>query len=497
MYDLVVIGGGAGGTSVAKEAAKLGASVALIERSRLGGECALTACVPSKALLRAAALAADIRQAGRFGIHAEGPRVDFGAVMGRVRALVEGFASGKEERLEHRGIDVLHGDAAFEAYDTILLDGSKRVSGRRFVIATGSRTAWPSVPGLKDSGAIDNGTVWGLNELPESLAILGGGPSGLEFAQAFARLGSSVTVLETNDRVLAKEDPDASAAIAAALEAEGVTIRTGVRVAGVATRDGRKVVTYRDRVGAEPATLDVSHLLVATGRRANVDGLNLNAVGIHADPEHGINVDDSLQTHAPNIYAIGDVIGHHQWTHAAGREATVVVRNALLRMGKKMTYDTIPRVVFTDPEVACVGATEDAARQAEPDAQLYRVELEKVDRARLDGATTGFARVMVTPAGRVLGATIVAREASSILQELVVAMTHRLTLADLAETVHPYPSYLGVAQALAGQFAGAKQKGGLLGGARRWFYGLGSAEREGRTTSTETEPAEAGAGHGH
>lgn len=491
MYDLVVIGAGPGGMAAARGAARLGARVAMIERRQAGGECALVACVPSKALLRAAQVAHEARQAGRFGVEVGDVRVDFRSVMERVRALVREFTAGDAgDKLESQGIGLIPGEARFEAYDTVVVGDGRRVEGRRFVIATGSSPAHPEVPGLRDAGALDNATVWGLEERPEELAILGGGASGLEFAQAFARLGSRVTVLESGERILGDEDPEVSAAVQEALEGEGIAIRTGARVGGVVVRDGRKVVSYRDRVGSEPLSLSATHLLVATGRRANVEGLNLEALHIYADPARGIEVDDQLQTHAPNVYALGDVIGHHQWTHAAERQAQIVVRNALLRRGEKIDYRGIPRVVFTDPEVAAVGDTVEAARRAEPDAQVHRIELAKVDRARIDGTPAGFAQVVASPGGKVLGAAVVGREASSIVQVFALAIQQGLSLADVAEGVVPYPTYLGVARSLALRHEADRTGRSVLHGAVRWLLGLGGADRgSGRPAE---EPVHAG-----
>jgi pyruvate/2-oxoglutarate dehydrogenase complex dihydrolipoamide dehydrogenase (E3) component len=484
MYDLVVLGGGAGGLNVATAAARVGARVALVEKYHLGGECTHSACVPSKALIQAARLAHQVRSAGEYGIKVGTPEVDFAAVMGRVREVVADFAGGDSgESLKARGIDVYRGSPAFEAYDTIVVDGQTRIHGHRFVIATGSRPAVPPIPGLAEAGYLDNVSVWDLEERPESLAIIGAGPVGMELAQAFARLGSKVTVLTDTDRILPREDPAVSARVESILAAEGIAFHTGVEITGVQVRDGRKVVRFRK--GAKGDTFEAArtHLLVAAGRLANVEGLNLEAVGVHGDSEHGIEVDEYLQTRTRHIYAVGDVIGHHQWTHAAEREAAVVLQNAILRLSKRVDFSAVPRATFVDPEVASVGQTEAEARAEDPDLRVFRVELADVDRARIDGATAGFAKVVASPAGRVLGASIVGPEASAVLQEFVIAMEHGLTLADLSNIVHTYPTYSGLARALANQFQATKLEKGYVQTALRWLYGFrakdeGGAERE-------------------
>lgn len=490
MYDLIVLGGGAGGLNVASAAARVGAKVALVEKGKLGGECTHTACVPSKALIHAAKLAHQARSASAYGVHVGEPRVDFAAVMGRVRSVVAGFAgSDSGDSLRAKGIDVIRGEPAFEAYDTIVVDGQKRLHAHRFVIATGSRPAVPPIPGLAESGYLDNTTFWDLETLPESLAVIGAGPVGLELGQALARLGTKVTVLADSDDILPAEDPEAARRVRSLLEAEGMTFHTGVEVTGIAARDGQKVVKFRGKGKGDTFEAARSHLLVATGRLANVEGLNLEAVGLHADPVHGIEVDDYMQTQTRTIYAVGDVIGHHQWTHAAEREASVAFQNAVLRLSKRVDYGTVPWATFVDPEVATVGKAEASARLDDPDCRVFRAELDDVDRPRIDGQSAGFAKVVTSASGKVLGATIVGPEASSVLQEFVLAMEHGLTLADIGETVHIYPSYAGVARKLANQFMAAKLEKGYVRKALRWFYGY---QPEGGRTEEVEEPATAG-----
>ncbi|MEO6809711.1 MAG: FAD-dependent oxidoreductase, partial [Isosphaeraceae bacterium] len=321
MYDLVVLGGGAGGLNVASAAARIGAKVALIEKHKLGGECTHTACVPSKALIHAARLAHLARTAGAFGIRVGDVEVDFAAVMERVQDVVASFAgSDSGDGLRAKGVDVYRGSPAFEAYDSVVIDGRECLNAHRFVIATGSRPAIPGIPGLAESGYLDNTNVWNLRERPESLAILGGGPVGLEFGQAFARLGTKVTIIAESEFILPREDPEVSRRVQTLLSAEGIAFHNGMTVTGVDLKNGKTVVKFRNAKG-EAFEATRTHLFVATGRLANIEGLNLDAVGIHATAESGIEVDEMLHTSSQHILALGDVIGHHQWTHAAEREA--------------------------------------------------------------------------------------------------------------------------------------------------------------------------------
>lgn len=505
MYDLVVLGGGSGGLSVATAAANFGAKVALIEKNELGGECTHTACIPSKALIEAARRVHAIRSAGPYGIRVAAPEVDFPAVMARVHALVAEFAgSGSGNSLRAKGIDVFRGSPSFEAYDTVLLDGKTRINAQRFVIATGSRAELPKIPGLAEVGHLDNVSIWNLTERPESLIVIGAGPSGIEFAQAFARLGSKVTVLAASAQVLPREDAEVSAQLQTLLEAEGIEIHTEVEVTKVARRDGQTVCTWQRKGGGAIGESAGSHLLVATGRLANIEGLNLDAVGIHADPEHGIEVDEYLQTRSSRIYAIGDVLQQRQFTHAAEREAGVVFQNAVLRLSKKIDYTALPWATFVDPEVATVGITEATAREQHPEVLVFRANFAELDRARIDGHTDGFAKVVSTPSGKILGATIIGEQASLILQEFVVAMENGLTLGDIAATTHTFPTYSGIARKIANQFTATRSEGGLVQTALKWFLGLNKPRTEsesdldsGHQAGTGIEENAATTGHGH
>jgi pyruvate/2-oxoglutarate dehydrogenase complex dihydrolipoamide dehydrogenase (E3) component len=366
------------------------------------------------------------------------------------------------------------------------------------VIATGSRPRVPKIPGLAEAGYLTNVTVWDLNERPETLVVLGAGPVGVEFAQAFARLGSKVKVLTETRHILPREDPEVSDRVEALLAAEGLIIKTGVEITRVFVRDGQKVLACKDQATKDTFETAGSHILVATGRLANIDGLNLHHIGIHADPHEGIAVDEYLQTRFQRVYAIGDVLARHEFTHAAEREAAVAFQNAVLRLPKKIDYSALPWATFIEPEVATVGLSEAAAREQHTEVRVFRAEFADLDRARIDGQTEGFAKVVATPAGMILGVTIVGAAAAMILQEFVLAMEHGLRLGDIASTVHPYPTYAGLAHKLANQFVATRLERGFVQTALRWLYGYQprTGANGGATEPQASEPAEP-ADHAH
>jgi pyruvate/2-oxoglutarate dehydrogenase complex dihydrolipoamide dehydrogenase (E3) component len=503
MYDVVVIGGGAGGLKVAEAAAKVGAKVALIEKNRLGGEGSLGACLPSKGLAQAAKLVHRVKGAARFGLTVDRLPVDFARVMSHVRDVVGNLASRDSAALlAEKGIDVFHGSASFTAYDSVQLDDGTAIASHRFVVATGSRPAVPDIPGLAVAGFLDSNSFWSLTKLPETAIVLGNDPTGIEFAQALARLGSTVTVLTESPRILAQEEPEASLLIGRLLTAEGVTIGTGVEVTKIEVRGEKKVCKFRDPAsgGAGEAVADV--ILIAAGRLANIEGLNLEALGIHADAQHGIEVDDYLQTHATRVYAIGDVLLRHAYTHFAEREAAVAFQNAVLRIKKRIDYTAMPRATFTDPEVASVGIGESQARAEQQPYRVYTVSYADVDRARIDGRTDGFAKVVATPAGKILGATVVGEDASMIVHELSLAIAKNLSLGDLGAPVAIYPTYAEVLSRLASQQRATRLETGYVQAALKLFYGFvprlaaGNGTAPKAAAAEESHPVEAH-GHGH
>jgi len=438
-YNLVVIGAGTAGLVSAAGAAGLGARVALIERHLMGGDCLNYGCVPSKALLRVARAAHAVREAPEFGIRVNGPgSTDFGAAMERLRRLRAGIAvHDSAARFAGLGIDVFLGQAAFSGPRAVEVDG-RRLEFSRAVIATGARAAAPAIPGLADAGFLTNETVFSLTALPGRLAVLGAGPIGCELAQAFARLGSQVTLITRGTRVLPRDDEAASAVLARQLAREGVTVVLGATIVSVCGGPGGR--TLRLSGECREDIVEADEILVAVGRTPNVDGLNLVAAGVAHGPR-GVEVDDRLRTSNPRIYAAGDICSKYQFTHAADAMARIVIQNALFFGRRRASALVIPWATYTDPEIAHVGLGEAGARARQTKVVTLHVGFDDVDRAVLDGETDGFARAYVDArSGRILGATIVARHAGDLIGEMSLAMTTGLKIGDLSRTVHPYPT---------------------------------------------------------
>jgi pyruvate/2-oxoglutarate dehydrogenase complex dihydrolipoamide dehydrogenase (E3) component len=461
-YNLVVVGAGTAGLVTAAGAAGLGARVALVERDLMGGDCLNVGCVPSKGVLRAAHVAQLARDAGEYAVHADGIRVDFAAAMERMRRLRAGLAvKDAAARFRDLGVDVYLGTARFVAADSVEVDG-RRLAFARAVIATGARPAAPPVPGLAEAGFLTNETVFALTELPRRLVVIGAGPIGCELAQAFRRLGSAVTIVSLDARLLPREDADAAAVLAARFAREGIALALGARIVRVEARDGGHAVVFDRGRGAEDAVGDA--ILVGVGRAPNVEGLGLEAAGVAWDA-HGVEVDDSLRTANRRIYAAGDVCSPYKFTHAADAMARVVIQNALFFGRKKASALVIPWCTYTDPEIAHVGiSAEDATRRGD-EVMTLTVPLDDVDRAVLDGETDGFARVHVDRRNRILGATLVARHAGETIGELALAMTAGLGLDAIGRTIHPYPTQ---AEALR-KLADARQRMRLTPGVKRLF----------------------------
>ncbi|MBI3977902.1 MAG: FAD-dependent oxidoreductase, partial [Chloroflexi bacterium] len=433
-FDLVVIGAGSAGLSAASFAARIGARVALVERDRIGGDCTWRGCVPSKALLRIAGVAHAMRRADAFGLPLLGQSVDLAQVMAEVRRAVERVYQFETPAvLAKQGITVIQGPARFLDPHRLAVDG-QTLAGRRFVISTGARPVIPPVPGLAETPHLTYETVFALSELPRRLLVLGAGPVGVELAQAFRRLGSQVVLIEQADRVLPVADPDASAALGEQLASEGIRLQLGAAVERIEARDG----AVRAIVGADTCIGDA--LLVVTGRRPNVAGLDLERAGVMHSAS-GIPVDDHLQTNRRHVYAAGDVTGAVQLTHYAGWQGVVAARNALLPGAARGTRPTVPWVVFTDPEVGQVGLGEREARARGERVVVHRWPIERIDRAQTAGERTGFLKLVARPNGILTGATVVGSAAGELINELALAVDRRLTLADLAATIHAYPTY--------------------------------------------------------
>jgi len=459
-YDLTVIGAGSAGLVAADFAARFGARVLLIEKDRIGGDCTWTGCVPSKALLHAAGIAHQAGVASDLGIRISGVEIDFPAVMSQVRqAVARVYWFETPEQLAKRGVTVEQGQARFLDEHTVDVAG-RRIYSRSFVICTGARAQRPSVAGLDSVPYLTYEEVFELDRLPTRLLVLGGGPVGVEMAQAFARLGSKVTLIEREDRLLSAADPEASDVLARVLAAEGVAIETEFEVVEALAADGEIVLRSARK------SLSGDRLLVATGRRPDIEGLDLGRAGVAFD-ERGIPVDRNLKTSKGHIYAAGDVTGSFQFTHFAGWQGYAAARNALFPGSVRGLAATVPWAVFTEPELAQVGLTEEQARALGRKIAVHRLPLERVDRAQTLGETDGFIRTVSSPAGRILGASIVGPAAADVANELAVAIAGGVDLEHLASTMHIYPTIgLGVQQ-LASDFAFRLWSSGLRGAVAR------------------------------
>jgi pyruvate/2-oxoglutarate dehydrogenase complex dihydrolipoamide dehydrogenase (E3) component len=440
-YNLVIIGAGPAGLIAAAGAAGLGARVALVERHLMGGDCLNYGCVPSKALLRCATAWADARDAGRYGVHYAGDlQVDFGAVMERLRRLrADLSAHDAVQRFTDLGVDIFLGHGRFTGARGLDVEG-QALTFARAVIATGSHAGVPPIPGLAESGYLTNESIFALTERPEHLGVIGGGPIGCELAQAFQRLGSQVTLLEVDTRLLPREDAAAAAIVHQALCRDGVHVVVGAQIAAVETRGAHKIVRYTDAAG-QSGEAGVDTLLVAAGRVPNVDGLGLEEAGVRYDRRLGVQVDARLRTTNPYIFAAGDVCSRYQFTHAADALARLVLANALFMGRQKSSALTIPWCTYTDPQIAHVGLTAAQAEAAGLAVTTFVQPLHEVDRAVLDGETEGFARVHVKQGtGTIIGATIVARHAGEMIGLYTTLMTHKLGLGALTQVIQPYPT---------------------------------------------------------
>jgi pyruvate/2-oxoglutarate dehydrogenase complex dihydrolipoamide dehydrogenase (E3) component/signal transduction histidine kinase len=438
--DICVIGAGAGGLSVAAAAAAFGVSVVLVEKDRLGGECLYTGCVPSKALIAAAKRAHGIAGAETFGIAAGPVRVDFAKVHRHVQDVIAAIApNDSKERFTGLGVRVIAAAARFKDRDTVVAGDGTEIAARRFVIATGSSPSLPPIPGLDAVPYLTNETVFDLAARPEHLIVIGAGPIGLELAQAFRRLGAAVTVLEAA-APLAREDGECADVVLDALAREGVDIRSHVAIVRVEAAAAKLNVLIRAGDGEE--TIAGSHLLVATGRTASTEGLGLEQAGIACD-RRGIVVDAGLKTTNKRVYAIGDVGGHGQFTHLANYQAGLVIRNALFRLPAKMNEDIVPRVTFTDPELAQVGLTETQAKARGIPIRVLRWPYHENDRAQAEGTTAGHIKAVTDRRGRVLGATIVGAGAGELIATWALAVTERSNIRTFLGVIIPYPTLGG------------------------------------------------------
>jgi pyruvate/2-oxoglutarate dehydrogenase complex dihydrolipoamide dehydrogenase (E3) component len=468
--DICVIGAGPGGLSVAAAAATFGVSCVLIERGKMGGDCLNAGCVPSKALLAAARRAALARGAEPFGVHAT-VDVNFAKVRDHVRRVIAALAPNDSvARFTGLGVSVLQGEARFTDRRTVAVGDAHQVRARRFVIATGSRPTMPPISGLDGGPFYTNETIFDLAERPRHLVVIGSGPTGLELAQAFRRLGSAVTVLEAGTP-LASDDPEAAAIVLAQLEREGVVVRSGVTISRVDHIAHSVMVTFAGSEGEEKA--EGSHLLVATGRSPALEALNLDAAGIRYD-SRGIIVGHNLKTTNRRVYAIGDVAaGSPRFTHAAHHHAGLVIRNALFRLPVRARQEHVPRVIFTDPELAQAGLTETQARARHRKIRVLRWPYHDNDRAQAERAARGHIKIVTSGSGRILGTTIVGAEAGELIAPWALAVAQRLGIRALAEVVLPYPTLSEIGKRAALDFFTPSLRSAMLRRIMNWLRILG------------------------
>jgi pyruvate/2-oxoglutarate dehydrogenase complex dihydrolipoamide dehydrogenase (E3) component len=463
-YNLVVLGGGPAGILAACAAAGLGAKVALIERNLLGGTCLNTGCIPSKSILRTSRLYADMRGADSFGAQVpKDIRVDFAAVMARMRHIRARIGRRTSaERLSALGIDVYFGAARFTGPNTVAVDGTT-LRFRRALIATGSRPLMPPIPGLVEAGYLTHENVFDLTECPRRLLVIGGGPLGCELAQAFCRLGSQVTIVQKEPMFLSQEERDAAQILSAALARDGVDIHLNTNVVNVRVKGNHKLV---DLISDDNQTTVIAdQILVGVGRTPNVQEITLEAAGVEYDDVTGVRINDFLQTTNPRIYASGDVCLEHKFTHIEDASAHLVVRNALFRGRKRLSKLTIPWCTYTDPEIAHVGLyVTEAIRRGMP-VKTFTVPMHDVDRAIADGEEEGFVKIHVKEGSdKILGATVVARHAGEMINDISLAIASGIGLRVLARVIHPYPT-----QAIAIQMAADSYNSTRLTPAFKWL----------------------------
>lgn len=445
-YDLVVIGAGTAGLVVAAGAAGLGIGlkVALIEKYLMGGDCLNFGCIPSKCLIRSARVLGELENAEALGITIpEKVEVDFPAVMARMRQVRADISDqDSAERLRNLGVDVFLGEARFIDHDAIAVD-DQILEYKKAVIATGARAVHPAIPGLAEAGFCTNETIFSLTQLPKRLGVIGGGPIGCELAQTFQRLGSQVSLFHHHARLLNKEDIDAAEIIQHAFREEGIQLILNSQVQSVEKTEDGKIIYYTDK--GQSAAVTVDEILIGAGRAPNVEGLDLETVGVAYDARTGVKVNDYLQTTNPKIYAAGDICLNWKFTHAADAAARIVLKNTLFspfNLGRyKLSTLIMPWVTYTDPEIAHVGLYESEAQAQGIEVSTIKIPLSKVDRAIADGETEGFVKILHKKGSdQILGATIVARHAGEMISEVTTAIVGKIGLSQLASVIHPYPT---------------------------------------------------------
>ncbi len=481
--DIVVIGAGAAGLVASYIAAAVRARVTLVERERMGGDCLNTGCVPSKALIRAARSVREVRRAGQYGVRVAEPRVDFAAVMGHVQGAIEAIAPHDSvERYQGLGVEVLKGEASLASPWQVRVatpEGARTLTTRHVIIASGARPRVPELPGIEAVDVLTSDTLWQLRELPERLVVLGGGPIGCELGQSFALLGSRVTLVESSGQLLPREDPEVAEALRSAMGEEGVRVLLGHRALEVVTDALGTALEVANGEGRRER-LPFTHLLVAVGREANVSGMGLEALGVETRANGTLDVDETLRSVLPNVWACGDVAGPYQLTHAGAHQAWHATVNALFGEFRRfrVSYRALPAVTFTTPEVARVGLNEREAQAQGVAHEVTRYALAELDRALAEGDSEGFVKVLTPPGSdRILGATIIGEGAGEMLATFTLAMTRGIGLNRLLSTIHPYPTRSEAVKATAGVWKNAHKPERLLEWLARYFAWRRGGER--------------------
>jgi pyruvate/2-oxoglutarate dehydrogenase complex dihydrolipoamide dehydrogenase (E3) component len=455
-YDIGIIGGGAGGLTVASGAAQLGAKTLLVEKDpHLGGDCLHYGCVPSKTLIRTAQAYHVMRKSQSFGLPSvDLPPVDFDKVRGRIQSVIATIQKhDSEERFCGLGAKVLFGEPVFADDHSIKLNG-RRMSAKTWVIATGSSPDHPPIEGLDKTPTITNREIFSLDRLPESMIVLGAGPIAIEMAQAFCRLGTKVTVVQRSGQILTREDKDMADEVMAVLASEGVTFHLDASVVAVKDLGTRREVVVKDKRGAIKS-LTAEKILVAMGRDPNVHGLKLEEIGVQLDRK-GIKVDDRMRTTRKHIYAAGDVTGAFQFTHAAGYEGGIVVSNAIFHLPRKADYTFMPWCTYTDPELASIGMNEKAASDAGVDYSVFTEPFKGNDRSLAEGEETGRIKMILNKSEKPIGVQILGPQAGELLSEWVAVLNGKVKLSTLASAVHPYPTLGEINKRVAGTYFSPK-----------------------------------------
>ncbi len=473
MYDSIVIGGGAAGLTSAGISANFGAKTMMIEQERLGGDCTWTGCVPSKTLIKAASVMHNAKEANKYGLTAEDVKFDVSKVMEHIdHVRREVYEDADDPAIfEEMGIDVIQGRAEFLDDHTIkITDGNgleREVSGKYFFICTGAKAFVPPVQGVESVDILTNESLFEIDNLPEKLIIIGGGPIGTEMAQSFVRLGTAVEVIDMASGILTNDDPELTSILKDKLVEEGVVYHLNSGVKEVKkSGSGVEVVIEKDGV---KSSIEGSQVLFATGRRANINALNLDAAGIEYT-NRGVTVNDKCRTNKRHIYAVGDVTGRYQFTHMSEHMAKVATTNALIKIPMKIDKKHVPWVTFTEPELGHVGATEEQLKEAGEKFEVYKFPFSKIDRAITDGQTTGMIKVYAKKwSGKILGASVLGAHAGEMISQYALAMKNGVSLRDFADTIHPYPSYGLGARRAADQWYIKNQSTSLVKWIKRIF----------------------------